>query len=315
MNDTLRSLFQIAIIKIIRPYIVRELPGWGKIYLMAVGSYKRNWFWAGAPEQVIQGKLHGYRMHLDLEKWADRGAFFLGRWYDLPTQLFLLDHLRQGQTVIDVGANRGMFALLASSLVGNAGRVICFEPNPDCVRLLKREIASNQIANIAVNEFALGEQDERLALVIPKINTGEATLGKSSYPEHAVSKLEVQVRKGDDALQNENPSLIKIDVEGFEPKVIVGLEGTLRRTRPIIMTEIVAKHLANCGSSVPELIALMNGLRYDGFRLNIRREKRRYVWTLAPLEGDAKTGDAVWFHRDAQNRPLHAGKDYGQVAG
>ena len=56
--------------------------------------------------------------------------------------------IRPGDTVIDVGANRGMFALNASYLVGKNGRVICFEPNPNCLKVLRYEIESNDIDNI-----------------------------------------------------------------------------------------------------------------------------------------------------------------------
>ena len=68
-------------------------------------------------------EVHGYTMHLNLAGWTDRHAYFLGRWHDLATRLFMFSYIRPGDLVIDVGANRGMFALVASKLVGSDGRV------------------------------------------------------------------------------------------------------------------------------------------------------------------------------------------------
>jgi hypothetical protein len=150
MYYRLKPLFRRAaqnfIILVVRPYVARELPGWGRVYTF-VGDYSRDWLWAAAPVKTMRGKLHGYDMKLDLSKWSDRSAFFLGRWYGLPAQLLVADLLKQGDVVVDVGANRGMFALMASRVVGDtgkviAGKVICIEPNPNCLKILDREIAA-----------------------------------------------------------------------------------------------------------------------------------------------------------------------------
>jgi len=66
----LRAL-QDLVIFTARPYVVRELPGWGRLFAAMVGDYQRNWFWAAAPIKTIRGKRHGYLMRLDLSKWAE----------------------------------------------------------------------------------------------------------------------------------------------------------------------------------------------------------------------------------------------------
>src|SRR4051812_38148301 len=116
-KSSLRTV-QKFVILMVRPYVVRELPGWGKIYAF-VGDYRRDWLWSAAPIMTIRGKLHGHVMHLDLSKWSDRSAYFLGRWYDLAMQLLMSDLIKRGDVVLDVGANRGMFALAASHLLGD----------------------------------------------------------------------------------------------------------------------------------------------------------------------------------------------------
>src|SRR5947208_1529536 len=136
LKSAVASGYRRLVIALVRPYIWHELPGWGKIYAAFIGDYKRNWLWNDFGQRAIREKHTGHLLTLDLAHWADRATFFLGRWYDLPTQLLIRDLLEPGDTVVDVGANRGNFALVASSLVGLTGKVICFEPNPTCVGIL-----------------------------------------------------------------------------------------------------------------------------------------------------------------------------------
>ena len=219
----IRVAFQNVAIGLGRPYISRELPGWGHVYSHLVGSYQRNWLWKGAGERTIRDKRNQYLVTLDLEWWADRLAFFLGRWSDLGT-LSLIDAVaKPGDVVIDIGANRGFFALAASRAVGSAGRVVCFEPNPACTRQIRRECEKNEIANIEIRDCALGKERARLTLSVPTINSGEATLGRTQYAD--VETIDVDVEVGDEQLATLSPTVIKIDVEGFECEVVDGIAG------------------------------------------------------------------------------------------
>jgi FkbM family methyltransferase len=293
--------FQTIIILTVRPYVVRELRGWGKVYAF-VGDYRRDWLWAKAPVKAMHEKLHGRLMHLDLSKWSDRSAYFLGRWYDLATQLLISDLIKPGDSVVDIGANRGMFAFVAAHLVGASGKVICFEPNPQCLRILDQEIAANQIVNVVLHRFGLGDRDEEMTLSVPVFNLGEGTFGKAAYGESSTYQVRSLVKTGDQVLADEKPALIKIDVEGFECKAIAGLARTISQYHPIILTEVVSRHLAACGSSVAELVGLMEGFGYRGFGLGLGKDGARYTWRLMRFEGQSHAPDVVWFHPTALRR-------------
>jgi len=201
MPRLLKSVFLPILHKVIiltvSPYVYYELPGWGKIYAVIVGDYTRNWFWKNAPTKTIRGKMHGYLMDLDLTRWSDRCAFFLGRWYSLDIQLLLADLVAPGDTVVDIGANRGMFSLIASQLVGDKGKVISFEPNPVCLEVLDQTIATNQIKNITINRCGLADKKEYLTLTVPLSNWGEGTFGKSRYQNENTYSVKVDVCTGD----------------------------------------------------------------------------------------------------------------------
>lgn len=275
----------------IRPYTSRELPGWGRLF-GPIGSYKRDWFWMGARERRMRGKLHGYIMQLDIQKWTDRQTYFLGRWYDLPTQLFTASAVGVGDIVIDIGANRGDFALYAVRLVGATGRVVCFEPNPRVADILERDIATNGIRNVEVVRAGLGSERGELTLYVPNINSGQASFGKPDYSDQYAVRAPVLL--GDEALYGVRPKLIKIDVEGFECHVIRGLEQTLREVRPIVLTEVNSEHLERCGSSQEELFSIMGRLGYKAKRLQEIRANDKGSYRLLDAPQTGEPFDAVW---------------------
>lgn len=292
-----RALHNIIILTF-RPYVRRELPGWGKVYSLFVGGYERNWFWENAPTRVVRGKMHKYLMSLDLSRWSDRSAFFLGRWYALDLQMLMFDIVKSGDTIVDVGTNRGMFSFTASYIVGKTGKVFSFEPNPNCLEALDQTISMNKIENIFVNRCGLASKAGELTLSVPLINWGEGTFGKSSYSDENTYQIQVDVKIGDNILKKETPTLIKIDVEGFEYNVIQGLQRTIKQHHPIIITEIVAKHLKSCGTSVQEIKTLIESMGYTGFKLNLKKHGTGHDWELKEFDPETKEFDAVWLHPD-----------------
>lgn len=294
---------------IARPYIVRELPGWGRVFQLFIGDYRRNWFWRNALPVDVRGKRHGYSMRLDLSRWSDRATYFLGRWYALDIQLFIADVLKEGNVVVDIGSNRGMFALAASRIVGPDGSVICFEPNPSCRKILENEIAANSIGNIQINPCALGDRTSEMTLTVPNINSGEGTFGYSRYSPENTKAIVAGVRRGDDLLRGTSPNLIKIDVEGFERHVISGLCQTIKSYNPLIIMEVIPGHLVACGSTVDELKAEMRRLGYVPYKLGLVRKNWNYDWCLSNTDFDDIGTDWIWAPRDIwteQNPELDA---------
>jgi FkbM family methyltransferase len=284
-----RNAIQKILILVLRPYVSRELPGWGKLFFL---SYRWDWLWRDAPVKKIHDKRYGHSIEVDLSTWSDRSYYFLGRWYDLEIQLLVDDLIKPGETVVDVGANRGSFALAASYVVGDGGKVICFEPNPNCIKTLENETERNEIGNIFIHRCGLSDEDNMLTLSVPFINSGEGSFAPSQYKHNL--EFSAPVCRGDDILAMENPSLIKIDVEGFETKVILGISQTISRCSPIVITEVIANHLERAGSSVSELMNAMGRLGYKGYKLGLRKRASRHEWCLSELTNSNSWCDAVW---------------------
>src|SRR5687767_6317202 len=93
--------YQAATVAILRPYTIRELPGWGRLY-NCFASWKQDALWTGAPTVEMRGREHGYVVRLDLSKWSDRLTYFLGRWSDNAIQSVVAEMVDPTGTIVDV---------------------------------------------------------------------------------------------------------------------------------------------------------------------------------------------------------------------
>ena len=139
-------------------------------------------------------------------------------------------NLGPGQVFVDVGANVGVMSLHAAVAVGPAGKVISFEPNEDNARLFLRGVFESKFSCfVQLYRFALSDTRGIFSLA----GASNTHLTKPS----STSRL-VQSIQGDDILAHEpRVDLIKLDIEGYEPFAIQGLQQTIRKTKPLILCE------------------------------------------------------------------------------
>ena len=171
-----------------------------------------------------------------LHDYIGRAAYYCG---DLDPKIsWVCKKLVQpGDTVCDIGANIGIVTLLLSRLVGNAGRVYAFEPNPTCFNALTAAIARNQMTNVLPQLIALGSQTEERDLSIPSHNAGAASL-RQAAGNRADKTTRVSVRTLDEFVEEqriESIQFMKLDVEGFESEVFAGSYHVLETLRPNVI--------------------------------------------------------------------------------
>jgi len=152
-----------------------------------------------------------------------------GQWGELPVIEGFLSHIHTGDVVFDVGANIGIYTILLAKKVGATGKVIAFEPEKESYDRLVDNAGINDLKNIIVQKKALGQEDKQAKLYIGK-TTGNFSLIKSY--EKGVGSQDIEIVSGDAFLKAQNlpvPKAVKIDVEGYEYNVLVGLQETLRQ--------------------------------------------------------------------------------------
>ncbi len=174
--------------------------------------------------------------------------------------------IRPGQTIVDVGANLGLYTVLLSRLVGPTGRVISFEPDPELFGLLQKSCERNGCANVKAHNVALGSRPARMPMRRMILNSGDNTLGSQGSGLFR-SEVMIEVARLDDLDANLRPDLIKIDVQGWEFEVLRGMQRILAdNPKAEIHFEYWPGGLQRAGDS-PE--AFTTWLSSQGYRLRL----------------------------------------------
>ncbi len=148
--------------------------------------------------------------------------------------------IKPGMTFVDVGGNKGDFALIAAKTTADRARVLCIEPEPDNVAWIRKSVARNRYTSVEVLDVALAERDGQDTLFLgPK--SGWHTLVED--PTLVVGTITVPTRTLDGVLAErgiDHVDVIKIDVEGAEDRVLAGGATTFSGTNP--MTVLLDLH-------------------------------------------------------------------------
>jgi len=178
---------------------------------------------------------------------------------------YIRDHmLSPNDLVFDVGSHHGLHTIC---MARHSARVISIEPNPHNVSILKKNIQLNGLKNVTICQIAVGESTGKITLLHDS-NEG----GVSPWQASALPTLDVDVLTLDQlAHKLGSPQVLKIDVEGFEAAVLKGAAEILR-TRPKIAIEVHTEWVSRYGSSVNEVINLLNPSSYRAWVLPFNSE-------------------------------------------
>lgn len=153
---------------------------------------------------------------------------------EFDTMSFVLHFLRQGDLFVDAGAYVGAYTVLAGGSVG--AKVIAFEPNPTTFSYLERNVHLNKLNDLVKPlNFALGNEEGTL-----RFTDGLGTENFVCPGSNTENTIGVKATTLDKVLESQSPTLLKIDVEGFESKVIAGAARTL--SRPSLQAIIIERY-------------------------------------------------------------------------
>jgi FkbM family methyltransferase len=197
------------------------------------------------------------------------------------------------RTVLDIGAHQGEFAKLIRTVLP-AARIVSFEPLPDCFAVLEDNMRGAPY--FAAFNVALGDDDGVTALYRSEYSPSSSLLSmaerhKSAFPNSAGSTEErVRVRRLDDlaaSLALEQEILVKIDVQGYEHKVLAGAAKVLAQAL-LVIVETSFETLYH----EQEL--------FDGIYPLLRRHGVRYIGSFAqlhhPVDGQVLHQDSMFLH-------------------
>jgi FkbM family methyltransferase len=192
-------------------------------------------------------------------RWIENDLFWRGLFcYEGASMRVWLALAKFARTIVDVGANTGLFSLTARCVNPRAA-IHSFEPVPEFCSTLERNNNSNQ-AGIVIHRSALSNESGVLTMFMPHEFSGNiysSSLSKDHYLKYQQSTprtFGVKVEVFDelaDRLAIENVDLIKVDAEGFDLKVLMGMCETLAHDTPDVLVEISSDEI---GAGIEKLL-------------------------------------------------------------
>ncbi|HEV3355007.1 MAG TPA: FkbM family methyltransferase [Acidimicrobiales bacterium] len=201
------------------------------------------------------------------EPWSN-ALYWRGwdRFYEPETVGVFFELASTARVTLDVGANVGIFSLLAGH-ANPAGRVVAFEPDPRAFRRLVRHVELNDVANVSCQMIAVSDTDGDVTLYSGAATRAEDAVALSAQTSRMRAHVEAEgwrVERVDEmratgvtldafvaAHRLDSVDLVKIDVEGAEAQVLAGMSDTLRRHRPTLVCEVLT---ADAGKGLEEVL-------------------------------------------------------------
>jgi FkbM family methyltransferase len=215
-------------------------------------------------DEECEEERNGLRWVLNPSDYAHEDIFWLGELnrYEIYHILRLVP---PDAVIFDIGANIGYYSLTLAHQLGSRASFYSFEPNPPTLARFQRHIELNHLSNIHLQNVGLADHEGSAHVVERSDNSGAATLREGGSIQLVTLDGFVE-RHGVERID-----FMKVDIEGFEQKMLAGARRTLARLRPIIQIELNPPALAKAGSSVPAVVEELRQAGYQLFEVNRRR--------------------------------------------
>lgn len=203
---------------------------------------------------------------------------------------------RPDMTVLDIGGNIGLYSLIAASRCP-ASQVIAFEPETRNAAILKAMAQANGFTNLAVVNAGAGAVNGEATLFLDPDNKGKHSLVRDGARQQVTTIALVTI---DDTVARHGLSRIdavKIDVEGWEEQVFLGMGEVLARDHPTLLFEFAPVRIRLAGGDPERLLQRLVGLGYGLAALDEADGARQPVTDVAVFL-------ARFSHRDAYRNVL-----------
>jgi FkbM family methyltransferase len=178
----------------------------------------------------------------------------------------LKDFVKEGDTVIDIGANQGRYTYHFSRTVGPSGRVYAFEPIPYNFNILSRVAAKAPYKNIVLRNEGCSDEYKELSFTVP-LKHGAPFAGWSHISvdgKDEGERVKAVVRPIDETIpETDHIEFIKCDIEGAEMFAFRGALRTIKRCRPVIFSEVSARWLQRYDLTPEHVFTFFRDLGYS----------------------------------------------------
>jgi len=247
----------------------------------------------------VRIRHHYTHDRVTLDAFKHKGYWFHGKRREQHSMQFFRELIAPGDTILEAGGHIGYVSMYFASICGPGGRVVVFEPAPDNLRYLRKNIA--HLPQVTIVEKAVGSSTGRRDLFVEDL-TGQ---NNSFYADYDIFKkntvtagydaggyhrlgVEVTTIDGYCMETGARPDFVKIDIEGAELEALQGMEQVAQNVRPVIMVEV--------SRNIPEVFGWLMArgyLLYSDQRERMREPSGHLfnVFFLHPAEHSQKLHD------------------------
>ncbi|MEZ0308599.1 MAG: FkbM family methyltransferase [Ramlibacter sp.] len=221
--------------------------------------------------------FHTKRLKCYPDSTSTSAALYFSGYPDYWEMKFLQAYLKPGDNFLDIGANSGVYSILAAACIGAAGHVDAFEPADRTATRIEEQAALNDLPNLHVHRLAVCDQDCELEF---GFSDADATMHLRRPAEHEEGKLRVKGTRLDTFEPYRQYAAGKIDIEGAEPLAFAGAAGRLRDANPPVWLLELAGYSTLYGVSSDEVLQRLADAGYDCAIFN--PESNRLEFTTTP---------------------------------
>jgi len=216
--------------------------------------------------RVLCRVLGRYKMYVDPNDHGLSPHLILDGFWEMPTTEAIVDLVKPGMVVADVGANLGYFTLLMADKVGSSGKVFAFEPNPQMAFRIDRSVQLNGFADrVVVCEELLHAEDNRTMSFLMPTDEPKNAYARPFDGVELTGAVLMDSRRLDSEAEWREIECIKIDAEGSEPWICAGMEALIKgnRLKTIIMEVRMSRYEDKGAFLLPILGAGFDMARID----------------------------------------------------
>lgn len=174
------------------------------------------------------GVFNGLKLRCYPDSTSASSVLYCRGWPDYHEMGFMRHYLSEGDGFIDIGANVGVYTLLAASLVGKTGRVDSFEPGAAAFVRLQENVGLNNLTQVHLHAMAVGETTGNVSFFCEQDTTNRIRTSEDGN----TASVEVPIDRLDNILAGQCYAMGKMDIEGAELLALRGAQKMLSDHNP-----------------------------------------------------------------------------------
>jgi len=247
----------------------------------------------------FQKNIQGSKMILNLRDEGISKELVFNDIREAGATNYIYRAVKKDDVVIDIGANIGYYALMEARLVGDNGKIYAIEPAPQNFEILKKNISINGYKNIEVFNFAIGDKNGIEKLYISNKSNWHSMVAFDA--QGSEKTIDVTILTIDTFLKDKKyPALIRMDVEGYEDKIIRGMIETLKKDRPLKLFIEIHPHIMK----KDDVVFLFNILKQYKFEITMIAKRSKcynynidYILNNESILNGSKGAFQIFFER------------------